>query len=154
MLSVKDFKKKARRTTEKAFEDLFAETLAESHVFSRHMSDKFSGVPDRYVRKGVWVELKSLEYARGQVPYGAGLSKEQRIVCGDLVGAGDEVWYLALITTNRGQYCVFMPMYIALGEPGNVTDVFDYREACHPWHFPYDGKDSLRKNLPLREWGK
>lgn len=151
MLSVAKFARKVRRTTEKSFEDLVAEAWKERGIFSRHMSDKFSGVPDRYVASGKWVELKSLEYARGQVPYGAGMSKEQRIVCAELVEAEDEVWYMALITTNKGQFVIFQPMWITLGEPGNVTDVFDTREACCPWHFPYDGKASIKKNTP-KDW--
>lgn len=150
-MRVADFKKRVRRTTEKSFEDLVAEVWHERGIFSRHMSDKFSGVPDRYVASGKWVELKSLEYARGQVPYGAGLSKEQRNVCNDLCNAEDEVWYMALITTNKGQFVVFMPMHIALEQVDNVTDVHDTREACCPWHFPYDGKNSIRKNIP-RDW--
>ncbi len=151
MLSVKTFKKTVRRTTEKSFEDLVAGAWLMAGHWSRHMSDKFSGVPDRYLSGGRWVELKSLEYARGQVPYAAGLSKEQRIVCADLMLAGDQVWYMALITTNKGQFVVMMPMNIALGEPGNVTDVFETREACCPWHFPYDGMKSIMRNLP-RDW--
>lgn len=148
MLAVKDFKKRVRRTTEKSFEDLVAAAWLEQGVWSRHMSDKFSGVPDRYVQGGRWVELKSLEYKRGQVPYGAGMTIEQVRVCGDLVAAGDEVWYMALITAAKGQYVIFQPMNITLSEPGNVTDVYDYREACHPWHYPYDGKASIIANMP------
>lgn len=151
VLSVGQFKKKVRRTTEKSFEDLVAEAWQLRGVWSRHMSDKFSGVPDRYVASGKWVELKSLEYARGQVPYAAGMSKEQKIVCGELIAASEEVWYMALITTNKGQFVIFQPMWLALQQPGNVTDVFDTREGCAPWHFPYDGKKSIVENIP-RDW--
>lgn len=153
VLSVGQFKKKARRTTEKSFEDLVAGAWLDQGIWSRHMSDKFSGVPDRYVRGGRWVELKSLEYARGQVPYGAGLTIEQRIVCGDLVRAGDEVWYMALITTSRGQYVVFCPMNLVLQQVGNNWDVFDTREGCSPFHFPYNGKLSIKMNMPM-DWHK
>jgi hypothetical protein len=151
MLSVGQFKKTVRRTTEKSFEDLVAAAWLERGVWSRHMSDKFSGVPDRYIRGGRWAELKSLEYKRGQVPYGAGMSVEQRRVCQELVDNGEEVWYMALIHTDKGQYVIWQPMNITLGEPGNVTDVYDYREACHPWHYPYDGKKSVIANMP-RDW--
>lgn len=148
MLSVGQFKKKVRRTTEKSFEDLVAAAWLLKGVWSRHMSDKFSGVPDRYVEGGKWVELKSLEYARGQVPYGAGMSIEQIRVCSELVEHGEEVWYMALITTNKGQFVIFQPMNIALSQEDNVTDVFDTREA---WHFPYDGTRSILNNMPA-DW--
>lgn len=150
-MKVSDFKKRVPRATEKAFEDLFAEVLAEKGIFSRHMSDKFSGVPDRYVAGGRWVELKSLEYKRGQVPYAAGMSPEQKRVCQEILAGGDEVWYLALITTDQGRFVIMQPMNITLGEPGNVTHVYDTREACHPWHEPYEGKKTMRNLIPWQK---
>lgn len=141
-LRVSDFKKKPRRTTEAAFEALFAETLNDAKLYHRHMSDRFSGVPDQYIQRGWWVELKSLEYANGSVPYAAGMSIEQRVVCQGMCEADEKVMYLALVTTNEGQFVIYMPMWVALGEPGNRINVHD--TACCPFHQPYEGKETLR----------
>lgn len=151
-MKVSDFKKKVRRTTEKSFEDLVATAWLEQGLWSRHMSDKFSGVPDRYLIGGRWVELKSLDYARGEVPYGSGLSVEQKRVCGELVARGDEVWYMALITTNKGQYVIFHGMDIVLAQPDNMYHLHD-KPADWDAHFAYDGKLSIKKNIP-RDWFK
>lgn len=150
-MRVSDFKKKVRRTTEKAFEDLFAAVLAEINIYSRHMSDKFSGVPDRYIAGGRWVELKSLEYARGVVPYGAGMSKEQRIACGELCAADEEVWYLSLITTNKGQFVIWCPMYLVFEQPDNAWNVHHETETGFGWSEKYDGKATMRQLIP-RDW--
>lgn len=148
-MRVQDFKKKMRRTTEAAFEKLFAECLTERGIYSRHMSDRFSGVPDRYIAGGRWVELKSLEYARGVVPYGAGMTAEQRRVCADLHNY-DEVWYLALITTSKGQYVILDPMYQALC-PNEFHNVHVEDGDCYECVWKYDGKETIRKIIP-REW--
>jgi hypothetical protein len=112
------------------------------------MSDKFSGVPDRYVQGGKWVELKSLEYARGVVTYGAGMSIEQVRVCQELVDHQEEVWYMALVTTSRGQYVIWCPMWIVLEQEGNA---FNCHEANEGWVYKYDGQRSITQNIP-RDW--
>lgn len=143
-MKVADFKKRVRRTTEKSFEDLCAEVWLEREVHSRHMSDRFSGVPDRYITGGKWVELKSLDYARGIVPHFAGLSPEQERFLDWAVSAGDECWYLALITSGTDQFVIFCP-YMCLVK----DEKFDVRKS--DWCHPYDGKATIRKIMP-KDW--
>jgi len=151
MLSVGQFKKKVRRTTEKAFEELFAEVLAEKGIYNRHMSDKFSGVPDRYVAGGKWIEFKSLEYARGVVTYGAGMSIEQVRVCGEMVAGEEEVWYCALVATNKGQFVIWCPMHIVLEQEDNSWNCYDEAHGDAGWCWEYKGKETIRKLIP-RDW--
>jgi hypothetical protein len=153
-MKVSDFKKRTRRTTEAAFEKAFADALQEQDIWSRHMADRNSGLPDRYLGQGRWVELKSLEYAKGLVPYGAGLSVEQRNVGTDLIVAGDEVWYLALITATDGQHVLFMPMHKAIAHPERFVDckADENTLGSNVFRRSYRGKDTLRELIPLSRW--
>lgn len=151
-MRVSDFKKKIRRTSEKSFEDMFAECLTERGIYSRHMSDKFAGVFDRYVEGGRWVELKSLEYASGVVPYAAGMSVAQKRFGEDIVDKSeDEAWYLALIHVCTEQYVVMCPMNVVLSEPGNAWDCKHEASTGFGWCEKYKGKETLRDLIP-RDW--
>lgn len=143
-MRVSDFKKRKRRVTEHSFEDAFAEVCLEKGVYTRHMSDKLAGLPDRYIGGGKWCELKSLEYARGGVPFRAGMTVEQVRVCHELSEAEEEVWYLALIHTGEVQWVIFVPYHVIDGRDGQFKMGGD-------WTHHYKGKETLRSLLP-RDW--
>ena len=102
MLSVTNYKQVRTRSTEAAFENAFAARLRKAQVYSRHMSDAIPGLPDRYIRGGMWIEFKSLFRKRGEFTHGEGLSAEQKRTMADLCAAGDRVFYCALLDTGSG----------------------------------------------------
>lgn len=103
MLSVKAKSKAQFRTSERQFESMFVEALKRKGIFSRHMSDRNAGLPDRYLAGGTWVELKSLLCPQRGLPAGYGLSPEQKRSMAELHDAGDYVYYLALILLPCGK---------------------------------------------------
>ena len=88
-MKVEDFKKKPRIPRESAFEKTVCDALG---LYSRHMSDRLAGVPDRYVAGGTWIEFK----VNGKP------SKEQQRTMERLVQAGDNVWVCTLKVGKDG----------------------------------------------------
>lgn len=90
-LRVARFSKKPRRTSEHSFEDTWAKAALAVGYPSWHMNVSEAGWPDRYVKGGIWCELKSL-HTLGTVN---GTSVEQRIKLNELHAAGDRTFYCA-----------------------------------------------------------
>lgn len=107
MRRVSDIAPKVTRSTEASFERRFADRLSEMGIYSRHMSDHVPGLPDRYVVGGVWIEFKSLYRAKSVFTCFEGMSPEQHRTAGDLVKAGDQVFWCALLATNDGKKIAF-----------------------------------------------
>jgi hypothetical protein len=129
MLSVTQFKPKDKRSTEHAVEVAWAATWKDLGIYSRHMSDKIPGLPDRYIRGGHWVEFKSLWRVRGGFTYGEGLTTEQKRTCADLTRAGDQVFYCAQLDGwEHGKRYIFKnwsDIADQLGQPINhLTDTW------------------------------
>lgn len=90
-LRVARFSKKPRRTSEHSFEDTWAKAALAVGYPSWHMNVGEAGWPDRYVKGGIWCELKSLD-TLGIVN---GTNIEQRIKLNELHAAGDRTYYCA-----------------------------------------------------------
>lgn len=90
-LRVARFAKKIARTSETSFEEAWAKAALAVGYPSWHMSVKEAGWPDRYIKGGIWCELKSLDVL-GTVN---GTSTEQRIKLNELHAAGDRTFYCA-----------------------------------------------------------
>lgn len=90
-LSVEAFKKKRARSSEHSFEKAFAVALGNCGLRNWHMSCREAGWPDRYVKGGIWVEIKSLKWLGKQ----SELSQDQVAKLNDLARAGDRCYYLA-----------------------------------------------------------
>lgn len=88
-MKVEDFKKKPRIPRESAFEKTVCDALG---IYSRHMSDRLAGVPDRYVAGGTWIEFK----VNGRP------TMEQNRTMDGLVRAGDKVWVCTLKVGKDG----------------------------------------------------
>ncbi len=99
-LSVASFPKRRAITSERAFEARIASELKARGVYSRHMADRFSGLPDRYIAGGRWVEFKSLKSPKAFAFQG--LSDAQKAEMTRLAEAGDLVWYVALFQKDDG----------------------------------------------------
>jgi hypothetical protein len=122
-LRVSDFKAAPSRTTEHSFEGAVSDILTEAGVYSRHMSDRVPGVPDRYVARGRWIEMKSLYRKRGGFKYGEELSAEQWRVCDELWKGGDWVFYCALLDGwSQGQKFVLLPFNLVKQRRGLMMD--------------------------------
>ena len=90
-LRVGNFKKKKRRTSEASFEDAFAAAGAAVGLPSWHMSCRDPGWPDRYIKGGIWVEVKVLD----SLGIKHQLRKEQIPKLNELSRAGDRCFYCA-----------------------------------------------------------
>lgn len=92
-------KSRSTRISEKTFEKAVAAQLKQAGKFSRHMSDRLSGLPDRYITGGIWVEFKSFEF-RDSFRADQGISPLQRRMMEQLANGGDNVFYCALAQHN------------------------------------------------------
>lgn len=124
MKSVSDFGGTQKRASEASVERKLAAALTKLGIYSRHMSDAVPGLPDRYVRGGNWIEVKSLWRKRGGFAFGEGLSPEQKRVGRELVSAGDRVFYFAQLDGwELGKVFVLMPFQtIATKQSGEIMD--------------------------------
>ena len=89
-LSVSSFTKRVARSSETSFEEAFSKALFACGWYNHHNAMREAGWPDRYVRGGRWVELKSLN----ELGVNSGLSKDQVRIMNALTKGGDQCWYL------------------------------------------------------------
>lgn len=146
-MRVKDFKAKLARSTEGSFEAKFASALSTKAIYSRHMSDRNSGVFDRYISSGIWVELKSIEKARGMIEAGEEMSPAQHAFAREMQ-EHDECWYLAKVHVGKDAYICFMPYHVVQEYRRNEKKV-DVRKD--DWCHPYKTMDDLSRLIP-RDW--
>lgn len=90
-LVVASFAKKKKRTKESSVEDKLASALFAHDAWNTHVSMKEGGWPDRYVRGGIWIEVKSLHELGVQHQ----LEVEQIRHLDELTKAGDKCFYFA-----------------------------------------------------------
>lgn len=118
-LRVGSFEKKLRTTSEASFEETFAKAALAVGYQSWHMNMGEAGWPDRYLRGGIWVELKSL------VTLGLdnGTSKQQKIKLDELHRAGDRTFYCAKFENT----VIFKPWPLIKGINLKTVERYGYR---------------------------
>jgi hypothetical protein len=127
-LSVANFKQKKRRSKEINFEQRFALAVTRAGLTSWHPLYKEAGWPDRYIKGGIWCELKSLK----ELGINSGLEPEQHVKLRELGNAGDRAFYVA---KYQGRF-LMIPYH-----------VFKYEHDCKPLnafgdhHFVFNYKD-------------
>lgn len=107
-MKVSDFQKGRARSTEAAFERRFVKALTSAGVWSRHMADRYSGLPDRYVEGARWIEFKSIMRKRGGFLVGEGMSDEQRRCARELTEHGEKVWLCSLLDIGDWSRIAFL----------------------------------------------
>lgn len=128
-LKLADFKKIKERSSEESFERIFVLALHECGYESWHMSCRDKGWPDRYVRGGIWIEMKSLK----RLGKDTQLSTQQRGKLASLSGAGDRCFYLAKWEDS----VIFLPWAVAK----TVTDLKTVER------FRYRTKEDLKEMI-------
>lgn len=90
-LRVAAFEKKERKVRENGFEETFAKAALAAGYPSEHMNCRDAGWPDRYIRGGIWCELKILDTLgiRNE------LEREQVVRLNSLHKMGDRTFYCA-----------------------------------------------------------
>jgi hypothetical protein len=102
-------KPKARRSTEAAFEHILRDIAKEEKALFLK-SDATDGWPDRYCGHGVWIEFKSLVFARS-ISLFSQCRPEQRATMRQLATYGDDPWVCILILheLTETEWVVFCP---------------------------------------------
>jgi len=111
------------RSTEAAFEKRFAKALTRLGLLSYHTSEKFiSGIPDRYVVGGNWIEFKAIPYTgKRQITPVRFFSASQKLWMNRLGEAGDRVWVCILFQPENGNPLAILCPWVALNDFGPMS---------------------------------
>ena len=124
LLEVRKTKKKQTiHTEEAAWERKFMKQATRAGILSYHTTDSVkTGIPDRYVVGGRWIEFKIILFAgtRKLDPL-VHFSPAQKNWMDNLVGAGDECWANILFQTSDGEERFFMMPWEMLRDWGKMT---------------------------------
>ena len=122
-LRVSNRKRQPSRSTEAAFEKKFAAALMRRGIFSWHTAEKFiSGIPDRYVVHGNWIEFKAIPYTgRRRLTPQRFFSPSQKLWLNKLDQVGDRAWACILFQPENGEPRVLLCPWPALVRHGPMT---------------------------------
>jgi hypothetical protein len=124
-LEVRQTKTK-KSSTEAAFEEKLAAALMRRGIFSYHTSEKFiSGIPDRCVVKGNWIEVKAIPYTgKRLITPVRFFSPTQRLWLRRFHDAGDRTFASVLFQPENGEPRVIMCPWMAFLEHGSMKPSF------------------------------
>lgn len=139
-LRVSRSKPKARRSTEAAFEHVLRDIAKEQNALFLK-SDATDGWPDRYCGHGVWIEFKSVVFAR-HISLFSQCRPEQRVTMRQLATYGDDPWVCILLLhepteTEWVVFCPFMelqenyPQQMSLDKLKNAFYTYTKAEFLH-----------------------
>lgn len=122
-LEVRRTKSQPSRSTEAAFEKKFAAALLRRGIFSWHTAEKFiSGIPDRYVVKGNWIEFKAIPYTgTRRITPQRFFKPGQRLWLNRLHEQGDRTFACILFQPENGQPRVVLCPWVVLAAHGPMT---------------------------------